>query len=359
MSDSALSNKCPCCHSCALVVGFSGQIPHSFSTCERCGHIWRVIESRPDHYEQLAGRNSADPSQLNIKLKERIRSLRPLLAGSQKILELGCAEGDLAAHLKRDLKLTYVGIEPSMDRRAARKVMDRVYKNLVDLFNQEPNSKFDVILSFHVLEHISDLDGELGMWRSLCSPDSQIVVEVPNRAGNPYIAIDRNLEHVHQFQSSSLTALLFRHGFTVLSISTGNFESWVYPDGLRAIARVDKVPLERERLYLARLKKLFPNGFSVFGLGGDFDNYLAQILPQLPAGMLKGLHDTDSSRFGQKFKGLENIPVGPLPDSQKLPVLIASSRFTLTIRSQLLNHGVSEELLFDFSDLFTLSKLSA
>ncbi len=113
------------------------------------------------YYESLVGRNAINQGTLETKLDDRIDSMDTLLKDGMRILEIGCAEGTLAGRIKRKFQSHYVGIEPSRDRETARFILDRVYAKHTELLADYHDVDFDLIFSFHVLEHISDVAGEL------------------------------------------------------------------------------------------------------------------------------------------------------------------------------------------------------
>ena len=340
---------CPCCErAVAPHVDDTGRI---FQRCAGCGHVWSM-DAAPSsaYYQGLVGRNASDEATLVAKMSGRIASLLPLMRAGMCILEVGCAEGRLGQRIKQEYTVQYIGIEPSRDAERARDVLDSVYTSRAELAAAHPDLRFDLILSFHVLEHIPDVDVELGAWRGLCAPHAQLLVEVPHEAGHPLLSLDRNAEHLHQFTTASLTTLLLRNGFTTMACSSGHFESAVYSDSLRLWARPSLSPDERDAALLARLENLFPNGFAVYGVGGDFHNYLLPLLPRLAPGLLRALHDSNAARMGERLQSLPGLAITPFERST-LPLLITSCRFTASIREQLTRAGTPSDQLFDLSNL--------
>lgn len=348
-------NACPCCaHAPAQALPEDttpGVAPRAFQRCDRCGHVWSLAAAPSGaYYQSLVGRNATDSATLQAKLDGRIASLRSVLRDGLRILEVGCAEGALGQRIKQEFQVHYVGLEPSKDADTARLVLDRVHASHDELLAAAPDAQFDLILSFHVLEHIPDVAAELAAWGRLCTPATQLLLEVPHEAGHPLLALDRNAEHVHQFSTASMATLLQRHGFTVQQLSTGHFESAVYPDSLRLAARPSLGAAQRQAALLARLEGLFPDGFAIYGIGGDFHNYLLPLLPRLAPGRLRALHDSNAERFGQRLPALPALTITAFANSG-LPVLIASARFASAIRQQLGAAGMPASLLFDLSDV--------
>lgn len=348
-------NACPCCtHAPSQALPEDptpGLARRAFQRCNRCGHIWSLAAAPGSaYYQSLVGRNATDQVTLQAKLDGRTASLRGLLRDGLRILEVGCAEGALGHRIKQEFQVHYVGLEPSKDADTARHVLDRLFASHAELLAADPAAQFDLILSFHVLEHIPNVAAELASWGRLCTPTTQLLLEVPHEAGHPLLALDRNAEHLHQFSTASMATLLQRQGFTVQQLSTEHFESAVYPDSLRIAARPNLSAVQRQAALLSRLEGLFPNGFAVYGIGGDFHNYLLPLLPRLSPGRLRALHDSNAERFGQCLPALPALPITAFANNG-LPVLIASCRFAAAIRHQLTTAGMQQTLLFDLSDV--------
>jgi SAM-dependent methyltransferase len=348
-------NACPCCaHTPVQALPEDttwGVAPRASRRCERCGHVWSLVAAPGNaYYQSLVGRNASDQAALQAKVDGRIASLRSVLRDGLRVLEVGCAEGALGQRIKQAFQVHYVGLEPSRDAETASRVLDRVHAGHADLLATDPDARFDLILSFHVLEHIPDVAAELAAWGRLCTPATRLILEVPHEAGHPLLGLDRNAEHVHQFSTASMATLLQRHGFTVEQLSTGHFESTVYPDSLRLVVRSSLGAAQRRAALMARLEALFPDGFAVYGVGGDFHNYLLPLLPMLAPGRLRALHDSNAELHGRCLPTLPALPIKAFAN-QGLPVLIASARFGSAIRQQLVAAGMPASLLFDLSDL--------
>lgn len=337
---------CPCC---GIVSPSEIAALEHYAACKVCGHMWTLgPPPTMTYYRGLAGRNSADHRTLSEKISERLESLRTKLKDGLSILEIGCAEGLLGQRIKSEFRVLYIGIEPSNDAVIARDRLDRVYSTREELAVAMPNAKFDLILSFHVLEHIPDIAAELQSWHAMSTSKSQLVIEVPNEAGHPLLWLDRNFEHLHQFTGASLAVLLVRHSFIIINMRAGHFESAVYSDCLRITARPSTTRSQREAMLVDRLNQLFPNGFVVYGIGGDFDNYLRPILPLLRPGHLRAIHDSNIKRLGETI--FSDLKIEPYCE-QNNPVLISSYRFANNIRTYLKACGLSEAKIFDLSDM--------
>lgn len=337
---------CPCCGTTATEILTHPSFHHR---CASCSHRWRDANTKLErYYQSLHGRNAVPAADLARKLSDRLDSLRPFVQEGQRILEIGCAEGELGVQVKNLAGVHYVGVELSGDAERAEKVLDRVVRTSTTSLDDEP---YDMLLAFHVLEHIPDVTSEVVAWRRLLTPRGIVVVEVPNEAGHPLLAWDANPEHIHQFNAVSLSALMQRCGFEVRMLTTGHFESPVYSDSVRLIARPTLSAKAKYAMMLERFQTLFSEPFAVYGIGGDFQNYVAPFLENLE---VSALLDANPALHGQRIGALT---VGPFEAAQHghQPILISSYRYETEIRSMLIAEGVNPNLLFGLIQLYGVS----
>jgi len=301
-------------------------------------------EKNLQHYSELSGRNVMPAAYLNQKHDERITFLLPLLREGMRILEVGCAEGELGKRIKERISVDYTGIELSDDAIVASSVLDKVIR--------EPNvflgeQQFDLIISFHVLEHIVDPWNNVENWSRMLAGDGYIVVEVPNQSGHPFIVFDTNPEHIHQFNVASLSTLLQRADFNVKSIVTECFESPSYSDSIRVVAVKALSEEEKKIGMLNKILTAMEGSFDVYGIGGDFYNYIYPLLTELPVGFL---YDSQQE-LQRKVVGEYHVKYLDSKSYDGQPILIASIRFQDQIKSVLLSMGIPENKIFYLSDI--------
>ncbi|MCB1908279.1 MAG: class I SAM-dependent methyltransferase [Rhodocyclaceae bacterium] len=328
------ATACPCCGSSR---SDSANAPEPHHHCMACGHRWR---QRPKHidYRSQRGRNALAAETLERKYCDRLASLQPQLADGQRLIEIGCAEGELGRRIKSRYRVDYTGIEPSNDARLAGKHLDHVRPDCAGL----AGSAFDGILAFHVLEHIDDISAELGNWHCLCADSGWIVVEVPRAAGHPDLHWDRNTEHLHQFSGASLATLVEGAGFRIDRLDAGHFESVGYPDCLRLLARPARSPEKQQADLLARFHRHLSAPFLVRGCGGDFSNYVAPLADRLPiAGFVGPAQE-------EPLPGIRCRPYRPADDTSK-PILIGTLRFEREVIEDLLAEGHPAGLIVTLS----------
>lgn len=309
--------------------------PEPHLICPRCAHRWRAPEAASvTAYADLSARNAMSAAWVGRKFAERAAAIAPLLRDGQRLLEIGCAEGELGRRLKQGRDLHYCGVELSRDADAAARTLDRVHCGPAATLEAEP---FDGVIAFHVLEHIAQLDREIDGWRRVLAPDGWLLIEVPNRAGHPDLEWDTNPEHLHQFSLASLAALLIRCALAPVWITGGHFESPAYSDSLRVLARQVAGPLGQRDAMLARIRRRLPNAFLVRGSGGDFRKFLAPLADALPIAGVLGTNDGERT-------------YDPQHDAQ-MPILVCSLRFEDEIVRDLAARGHPAAGLVRLSEL--------
>jgi SAM-dependent methyltransferase len=338
---------CPCCGNASTSRAEALRLPN---ICPACGHRWQSnVAVKPSDYRTQLHRNNTSSPGHQEKLSDRLRDIAPLLKPGMRILEIGCAEGSLGQLVRGVTVVTYTGIELSADAESATGVLDRVIRSPA---NSIAGESFDLLLSFHVLEHIEDIAGELAQWRRLLIDGGSLLVEVPNQAGHRLLSLDPNLEHIHQFTPASLTALLQHADFEVERLEAGHWESSVYSDSLRVLARPALTDAQRRtqllQCFLAR--PLEP--FAVWGIGGDFRGYVEPLLDSLP---VAALIDNAAQRQGERHGHLVVEAYDPLRH-ESLPILVCSVRHGEEILRDLASLGIAASRIVTLNDIFGTAK---
>ncbi len=333
--------SCPCCLGDRISL-----MENADHACAVCGHRWRRAHPL-SHYETQQGRNELPAGDIERKIIDRMTSIDPLLRNGIRILEIGCAEGLLGERVKREAAVHYTGLEVSADAKAARSRLDHVVQ-AID--SQQFTAAFDLILAFHVLEHLANAESELVEWNHLLKPTGRLLLETPNGAGHSLLENDGNPEHAHQFTPASLSLLVWRAGFDTITLTNSHFESPVYTDSLRLLAAPkQQTSVRREKLLMRFATKLGEN-FVVYGAGGDFMTYVAPLSPWLN---IAALCDTNTARRGQRLAGLEITAYDPA-SLRGLPILISTTRHRREITNLLIQQGISIEQIVGLEDIFGL-----
>ncbi len=151
----------------------------------------------------------------------RMKYLEPHLAQAKDVLEIGCSSGFMVLPLAAAGKLC-TGVEPSGI--FGEFLLGRglpVYPSLDSLLREDTAYRFDIIMHFFVLEHISNPLEFLRTQLDLLRPGGKLVFEIPNVA-DPLCSIydipgfERfywSIAHPWYFSEASLGFLLGRLGY--------------------------------------------------------------------------------------------------------------------------------------------------
>lgn len=159
--------------------------PAKIYQCQHCDFIFlypKMSEKKQKAYYQAHYRDEyQDPSveeRHQIDLKEAKRRLFDIsyFEKSCTLLEIGSGSGAFLNLASRQFS-TVIGIEPDRSSRCFMKKLGlNVYRDLQDL----KNTQFDIIVMFHVLEHIWDPIEFLEKISTFLSQEGTLIIEVPN-----------------------------------------------------------------------------------------------------------------------------------------------------------------------------------
>lgn len=218
--------------------------------CRRCG--LRYLNPRPtaaaldslypDSYAPFA-RHGVAAWVKAWQTHRQIDQLWRLLAPPTRVLDLGCATGELLQMIRERGNPNVLGVEPSP---FAAETARRRYQLDVctgDLHSARlGDASADVVLMSHVIEHLPSPSATLDEIGRILSPHGVLVLWLPNAAswaarfwGRYWIGYDVP-RHLYDFTPATLAALLKRHGFVVHEVrheSIGLEWSW----GLRLLTR--------------------------------------------------------------------------------------------------------------------------
>lgn len=98
------------------------------------------------------------------------------------ILEIGCGEGHLAAHLKSTMNTEVWGIEYEPDQAAlAASKLDKVLAgDALIMLDNVPDNYFDTVICNDVLEHLYDPYSVLAKIKSKLKPNGTVISSLPN-----------------------------------------------------------------------------------------------------------------------------------------------------------------------------------
>ena len=162
---------------------------------------------------------------------EKKLSLVNSLGSKGKILDVGCGTGEFLSICKRGGWET-LGIEPDQDAKALgiknyglSVLQETALKTL-------PESSFDIISMWHVLEHVPNLNERLRDLKKILKPGGSIIVAVPNCSSKDALrykqfwgAYDAP-RHLWHFTPKDIQAIFSEQGMRVDRILPMKFDSF-------------------------------------------------------------------------------------------------------------------------------------
>ena len=171
-------------------------------------------------YEYRGGQGSEYD---DLRFRELAKTIIPHIPGRHsRILEIGCATGQLLSILKEQGYENVLGVDPSPGcAKAAWDVYGISVQTHTILGIPTPDQPFDLLILIGVMEHIRDLDPAIDKIRALLAPRGRAYLAVPDAArfdSNQDAPFQEfSLEHLNFFSATSLTNLMQTRGFLFLS----------------------------------------------------------------------------------------------------------------------------------------------
>lgn len=165
-----------------------------------------------------------------IDLKNRLNRLNIIQSGA-RLLEIGCASG-LFLELAAQRGFEGVGVEVSKfaSAYARGKGLNVLTGRLRD--QNFPTESFDVVVMWHVIEHLVDPAGELLEINRILRRGGYLFIECPNVASlncrfvstvtRKFNAAFKLPEHIHYFSPDTLDRILRKTSFEVIHMETNN-----------------------------------------------------------------------------------------------------------------------------------------
>ncbi len=147
------------------------------------------------------------------------------------ILDYGCGTGSFLHEMKLH-GWEIQGIEPDEGARQKAEQLNKIKigrpADLTDL----PQSSFDVITMWHVLEHVHDLHQVVEQLKHLLAPNGKLFIAVPNYTsydaqhyGSSWAAYDVP-RHLYHFSPFAMNQLMLRHGLQIIKKKGMWFDSF-------------------------------------------------------------------------------------------------------------------------------------
>ncbi|MBE7169640.1 MAG: class I SAM-dependent methyltransferase [Williamsia sp.] len=99
---------------------------------------------------------------------------------TKNVFVAGCGDGTEASAIRTLLKANVVGVDSGLLNEYEDKTLKILNRDLMNL--DFPNSSFDLVYSYHVLEHVPDPSVVLKKLSDMLTPEGLLVVGFPNRS---------------------------------------------------------------------------------------------------------------------------------------------------------------------------------
>jgi SAM-dependent methyltransferase len=213
---------------------FGGKSEHKFWECGACGlvYLWPIPSEEEEKYfyaqefeKFMSSRTSGDRdwsgpekhiSTNQDHVHRRMKYIEKELDVAKNILEIGCSSGFMMDAF-RDRGMHCVGIEPSNTfLEFLRHKKHVAFSSLDELREKMPEKKFDIIVSFFVLEHIRDTAQFIQSQLDMLTANGVIIAEVPC-VNDPLTSLYKipaferfywSIAHHYYFSPKSLSAIL-------------------------------------------------------------------------------------------------------------------------------------------------------
>lgn len=164
----------------------------------------------------------------NYSLKKKIQLINRLKTENKSILDIGAGTGDFLNIAKKN-EWNITGVEPNEQARKNALTKDIQLKSNIE---EIPNSKFDIITLWHVLEHLPDLDNKINQIITYLNKEGYLIIAVPNYKSfdakyykNFWAAFDTP-RHLWHFSKYSIEYLFKNKGMHIIKTKPMLFDSF-------------------------------------------------------------------------------------------------------------------------------------
>lgn len=209
---------------------------HKIILCKKCGHVQlhpvpTSSEDKIFYDENKQAKNIKVNYNIGIlrhrsrfDTERRVKIVKSLMPKKGKVLDIGSGYGFFLELMQKN-GYQVIGIEVSKERRKiSKKISDAKLLN-INFNEQVPDiGKFDMIVMFHVLEHLSNPINFLKNILKLLKPRGKILLEVPN-VNDYQLELNKSYKkwywqraHLNYFAQKTLKVVLRNAGFKKVKI---------------------------------------------------------------------------------------------------------------------------------------------
>ena len=236
LKDKQPTIACPvCCEAIAseAVDRYGG---YQLYQCPGCDLMfWDPMKSpEAEYYETMY---EASPELVSFKavkiLWPQKRFLMEAPAKGGELLDIGCGFGDFLYEAKKNgYAVSGLDFSPEFINIARQRFgLERLHvATPEDFISQNPDSRYDVVTFFEVLEHLDNITGFLSLVKKLLKPGGYVACGMPNRERWRFFSRqllsgaeqerDFPPHHLTRWNPTALTNLFERHGFSVLAVDS-------------------------------------------------------------------------------------------------------------------------------------------
>jgi len=347
-----------CCKNCGLVL--QNPIQDEAQLTKYYNSMFREENSRPIE-------------NIEKEIKHRIEFICKYRKPDQKqsILEIGCSNGSTLVNLYKS-GFSVCGIEPSIENsNTCKKRGLSVFNGIYSEFDSK-NKKFDFILSYYVLEHLTSPTHFMKFCNNLLSENGIICIEIPdiNSYKNEKTITDLLFffEHQYHFTKDTLQILLKKCGFELLEFSSNTTHNFgmhfsakkiskpqdklfeipqnIFENVMKNITDYRKYHTERLENLRKKLKIIFTenrenNGKIILCPASKGSKTLLE-LPEVDLSSIECIIDNNPEKIGNSFFGFQIYSLKDFNFNFDFNKILIRSSFNSELKNQLLSLGIDE-----------------
>lgn len=338
---------------------------YDVEVCKKCGFIFSDNIPSQEEYDIYYKNNSKYTYNANIpvglqkiysfyykKISSVIKDYTKLNKENIKILDIGCSIGYLLNLFKNDGFKNLDGIEPSIE---CKEIAKKEYN--LGIFNGVLNEfksafKYNLIMVFGVLEHITDLKGFILDVKKLMEKDCILIIAVPDVnkfSKKPVAPFDEfSIEHINFFTDTSLNNFMGKEGFELIvskSINTEIYDSGSIMNfykycrhksdfkliddkiGKKKINRYIKASYKRLKTFEKKIGAFIINRQKLIVWGVGSLTYRLLSSTNLKEANIIAFVDSNKNIQNKKIIGIEIKDPDILNENRQYPILIASNLY--------------------------------